>query len=183
MELNTSIATLNLGPVKTPAAGNASKTMLDVGTCSDMGQVRENNVDSVGMALELNLFVLSDGMGGMACGEVASRLTVDAVLAHCREAAVDPTATFLGAPLIEMSEASRRLASGIQLANQTVHSAALENETRLGMGATVVAVRRKNDRGSVLRTLEIAARTVCVTASWSASRRIIRWPLRCGAVK
>jgi serine/threonine protein phosphatase PrpC len=149
MELNTSIASLNLGAVKTATACNSSQEPLDVGTCSDMGQVRENNEDSVAMAPELSLFVLSDGMGGMACGEVASRLTVDTILTHCRQSAGDPTTIFLGPTLAGMSEVSRRLASAIQLANRTVHSAALENGARLGMGATVVAVRRKNDQLSI----------------------------------
>jgi protein phosphatase len=149
MELNTSMASLNLGPAKKPAASNAPNGALDIGTCSDTGQLRENNEDSIGWATELNLFVLSDGMGGMACGEVASRLTVDSVLAHCRAAADDPTANFLCAELPGMSDASRRLASAIELANQTVRRAALEIEARQGMGATVVAVRRKNDRLSI----------------------------------
>jgi serine/threonine protein phosphatase PrpC len=149
MELNTSMASLNLGRVKKSTASNAPPSALDVGACSDTGQLRENNEDSVGSAPELNLFVLSDGMGGMACGEVASRLTVDAVLAHCRAAAGDVAANFLCAEITGMSDASRRLASAIELANQTVRRAALENEARRGMGATVVAVRRENDRLSI----------------------------------
>jgi len=149
MELNTSMASLNLGTVKKAAASNPPQGALDVGTCSDTGQLRENNEDSVGVALELNLFVLSDGMGGMACGEVASRLTVDAVLAHCRAAAGDPAANFSCPAITAMSDSSRRLASAIELANQTVHTAALENGERIGMGATVVAARLKNDRLSI----------------------------------
>ena len=52
-------------------------TEIEFGARSDVGCVRENNEDSFRLAPEMNLFVLSDGMGGLASGEVASRLSVD----------------------------------------------------------------------------------------------------------
>ena len=50
---------------------------LEFGARTDTGRVRHNNEDSFLAAPEMNLFVLSDGMGGLSAGEVASRLTVD----------------------------------------------------------------------------------------------------------
>ena len=55
---------------------------LEFGAQSDTGCVRENNEDSYRAIPELRLFVLSDGMGGLAFGEVASRLAVDALVEH-----------------------------------------------------------------------------------------------------
>ncbi len=49
------------------------------GARSDTGRARENNEDSFALAPELNLFVLSDGMGGLAAGEVASKLASETV--------------------------------------------------------------------------------------------------------
>lgn len=37
---------------------------IEFGMRSDVGRARENNEDSFALAPELNLFVLSDGMGG-----------------------------------------------------------------------------------------------------------------------
>ena len=55
------------------------------GGVSDVGRVRTNNEDSYQILNTLNLFVLSDGMGGEAHGEVASALAVDTIVKYCTE--------------------------------------------------------------------------------------------------
>ena len=54
------------------------------GGVTNVGRVRTNNEDCFRIVEPLNLFVLSDGMGGEAHGEIASALAVDAVVKHCR---------------------------------------------------------------------------------------------------
>lgn len=124
----------------------AMQMEMDCGALSDTGCVRENNEDAYGLAPEMNLFVLSDGMGGLAFGEVASSLAVDAVLAHCRKADADPLLPLCGEPIGRVSAASNRLASAVRLANEIVHGAALQNGAPQQMGATVVAVRFAGER-------------------------------------
>jgi protein phosphatase len=124
-------------------------TEIEIGAQSDTGCVRENNEDSFGVAPEISLFVLSDGMGGLASGEVASRLAVDTILAHCREADTNPSLPLIGERVDGVSEISNRLASAVRLANQAVNNAARQSSSGQSMGATVVAVRFAAERMSL----------------------------------
>ncbi len=47
---------------------------FDAGGLSDQGRIRQNNEDAYKIEPSLDLFVLCDGMGGMAHGELASAL-------------------------------------------------------------------------------------------------------------
>lgn len=125
------------------------KMAIEFGARSDTGRVRESNEDSFRTAPETNLFVLSDGMGGQASGEVASRLATEAIVAHCREADKNLSLRFVGARIAGVSAASNRLASAIRFANAEVHRAAQQNAAQRGMGATVVAVWFVDERMSL----------------------------------
>jgi serine/threonine protein phosphatase PrpC len=149
MGRHSSFNSLELQPDKDPAACSAAGSQMDVGACSDVGRVRGNNEDYFLTAPEMNLHVLSDGMGGMASGEIASRLTVETIRTHCREANANPSMALVGKRIAGVSELSNRLASGIQLANQIVHKSVRETADHRKMGATVVAVQCMDGRMSI----------------------------------
>jgi PPM family protein phosphatase len=138
--------------------------LLDFGARSDTGRTRTNNEDNFKIAADLGLFILSDGMGGLESGEVASKLTVETVFAHCHDAESDPSLPLEGVRFEGASDTSNRLASAIQLANRIVRAAAGFNDAEGGsedenaksgapaprvMGATVVALQFSGDRVSV----------------------------------
>lgn len=99
--------------------------MLAVGATS-IGRVRQNNEDSWLLDEDLGLAIVADGMGGEACGEVASALTVRAIqeyFAQCSE--VEPRLP--------------ALRDAIRQAHQRVVAEAQSAAACQGMGSTVVA--------------------------------------------
>jgi PPM family protein phosphatase len=112
---------------------------IDASARTDLGRVRKNNEDAFRMDSEIELYVLSDGMGGQAHGEVASALAVETVVRHCREAKNDPDITLYGDGRPDLCEHSNRLLSAIRLANRRIFEAAAQDAAHEGMGATIVA--------------------------------------------
>src|SRR5580658_5366059 len=107
---------------------------------TDIGLVRTNNEDNFGFDLRRGIFVVCDGMGGAAAGEVASKIAVDTVLAYFRSDPGHPESPVLGRKFEGVSDQAAGLANAIQLANQAIQEAAAHNPNRSGMGSTIVAV-------------------------------------------
>ncbi|HMC32556.1 MAG TPA: Stp1/IreP family PP2C-type Ser/Thr phosphatase [Candidatus Angelobacter sp.] len=97
---------------------------------TDVGCVRANNEDNFGFDSRYGIFVVCDGMGGQAAGEVASKMGVDILLDYFRHEIAAGGQTVSG---------SASLASAIQLANQSIFAAGQEQNEHNGMGSTIVA--------------------------------------------
>jgi protein phosphatase len=105
---------------------------------SDVGRKRQGNEDSFCLAPEIGLYVVADGMGGHAAGEVASRLAVDAIREWmAKYLAGDETIAEATAP--GGSTGAKFLLSSIRLANRVIFDAAQSRRDYAGMGTTVVA--------------------------------------------
>lgn len=112
---------------------------IDSGGVTDVGRVRTNNEDCFRIVTALNLFVLSDGMGGEAHGEVASALAVETVVKHCLDAGTNPAARVLGQTQPGWSANTKRLSTALHLANKNIFKSAEEHPDQHGMGATLTA--------------------------------------------
>lgn len=99
---------------------------------SDQGRRRRNNEDSWFVDESLHVAVVADGMGGQACGEVASVLTVNTIEEIVSAASGDISPLEL-------------LKAAVRLANHRVISEAQFRPSCAGMGSTVVAVRWDGD--------------------------------------
>ena len=98
---------------------------------SDPGRVRRGNEDTCAASPEAGIFVICDGMGGAAAGEVASHLAAETLLNH-----FDPTET--ATPGYQKPQA--RLKAAIQAANHAVFEKSCSSPELAGMGTTLVAL-------------------------------------------
>ena len=100
---------------------------------SHIGLQRDNNEDTFALAPELGLFVIADGMGGLARGEVASRVAAEKLLAgaiaRCDPAFGPATATH-----------EEILTQAIKSAQAEIHGENAENLDKAPMGTTAAAV-------------------------------------------
>jgi PPM family protein phosphatase len=107
--------------------------LVEVAALTDVGRVRSANEDAFGLCPEAGLFVVCDGMGGAAAGEVASQTAVAAVT----EALCDP---------LLADNTRQALQSGIAEANRRVHSRADREPSLHGMGTTLVMLLVREGR-------------------------------------
>jgi len=119
------------------------------GGVTNVGRVRTNNEDCFRIVEPLYLYVLSDGMGGEAHGEIASALAVEMVVKHCQETENDPAMTIFGDMPAGWSEKTKRLSSAVHLANKSIYDSAQAHPEQRGMGATVTAAWIDGDRLSI----------------------------------
>jgi serine/threonine protein phosphatase PrpC len=99
---------------------------------SDVGCVREMNEDSFGLRSEDGLYVVCDGMGGGAAGEVASSLAVDAFLAQLEQTKLEKTPA--------ADDVTEAVEQAIQHANSLVLQRSRLSPEFRGMGTTLVAL-------------------------------------------
>jgi protein phosphatase len=112
---------------------------IEVAGKSDVGSVRKNNEDNFGYDTRYGIFVVCDGMGGQAAGEVASKMSVDVMLDFFRQSNgnLPPDARkFEG-----VSERANALGNAIAKANAAVYQESHKGQSEhAGMGSTIASV-------------------------------------------
>jgi protein phosphatase len=102
---------------------------------TDRGRRRRRNEDSFLVLEEDSLYVIADGMGGHAGGDVASKLAVDTIETLFR------SKQFPGLPHTTVPKRASELVLTIQAANAAIHDRACAEPPLEGMGTTLVSAR------------------------------------------
>ncbi len=118
----------------------ASRVTLDAWLVTDVGVVRDHNEDSAHMEAGKGFFIVADGMGGHAAGEVASAMAVETVKKTLEESGAEIEA-FKKAP----SDQGRRnlvqlLQNAVLAAHQAVYQRGQAEQDKAGMGTTLDVV-------------------------------------------
>lgn len=122
---------------------------LKSGGVSDLGLERKVNEDSYYLDRDNNLFIVADGMGGHAAGEVASRISVDTVVDFIKTMVKEKTVNWPFEFNEELSSVANGLINAVQLANQAVGQAVVEDPQRAGMGSTIVALLIEDEQAYI----------------------------------
>ena len=104
-----------------------SELRYAVAAVSDCGSSRPSNEDAFGYSAEHGVYVVCDGMGGAAAGEVASAMAVEEVMHLLSNRNITM-------PLEHAVEGA------IRAANESIHLRAEDNPQLEGMGTTLVGL-------------------------------------------
>ena len=107
---------------------------------TDVGKKRNHNEDNFSIIEESGLYIVADGMGGHASGEVASQMAVDAMKEFFLATAQDPERTWPYKMDRSKGYEENRLITGIKLANLRIYETAQRDAGKRGMGTTIVTM-------------------------------------------
>ncbi|MDQ3486340.1 MAG: protein phosphatase 2C domain-containing protein [Acidobacteriota bacterium] len=108
---------------------------------TDAGLRRSSNEDSHAARPDIGLFLVADGMGGHAAGEVASGVVVESVAAFIEETAgADSNRTWPFPFEPALSLEANRLKAAFRLANRRLAAAIADSHDLRGMATTASAI-------------------------------------------
>ncbi|MCG3174714.1 MAG: Protein phosphatase PrpC [Myxococcota bacterium] len=105
-----------------------------------VGMKRTHNEDSLQLMPEHRLFMVADGMGGHASGEVASRMAVDTISHFFRANLEDTEITWPYKGDKNRPFECNLIDVGVKLANARIFETSQNDSRYRGMGTTVVAI-------------------------------------------
>ena len=119
---------------------------------TDVGNVREHNEDNFLVDKKLSLFIVADGMGGHAAGEVASAIAVRTIheeIKRERDLLTDFLAGARGASRVTNKDILALMEHAVQRACARIHEEAQADAQKRGMGTTLSALIILGTRGFI----------------------------------
>jgi PPM family protein phosphatase len=118
---------------------------IEVAGETNVGRKRNHNEDNFAIMADYGLFIVADGMGGHASGEVASKMAVDSMQEFFSQTQDDPERTWPYKMDRSKGYEENRLITGIKLANLRIYETAQRESKKRGMGTTFVSICTAND--------------------------------------
>lgn len=113
---------------------------IEVAGETNVGMKRNHNEDNFSIIEDSGLYIVADGMGGHASGEVASKMAVDSLKEFFAATAQDPERTWPYKMDRSKGYEENRLITGIKLANLRIYETAQRDSGKRGMGTTIVVL-------------------------------------------
>ncbi len=113
---------------------------IEISGHTHVGMKRNHNEDNFLLLPEERLFVVADGMGGHASGEVASKIAIDEMAEFFKLTGADSDVTWPYKMDKSRNYDENRLAVGIKLANSRIFEKSSTDQKLKGMGTTIVSV-------------------------------------------
>jgi protein phosphatase len=107
---------------------------------TNVGMKRSHNEDNFAVIEDDHLYVVADGMGGHASGEVASQMAIDTLRDFFKATSADPEATWPYKMDKSRGYEENRLITSVKLANLRIFEAAQRDAKLRGMGTTLVGI-------------------------------------------
>ncbi len=118
----------------------AGPLRIEVAGETNVGMKRNHNEDNFSVIEENGLYIVADGMGGHASGEVASQMAVESLKEFFAATQQDPERTWPYKMDRSKGYEENRLITGIKLANLRIYESAQRDAGRKGMGTTLVTM-------------------------------------------
>jgi serine/threonine protein phosphatase PrpC len=149
---------------------------------TDVGRRRQLNEDAFLCDDELGLWIVADGMGGHAAGEVASQEAVDTVYGMVKKGR--PMLTDRHGPEALARAATRIIEGAVQAATYFVYALAELDAQKSGMGTTISALFAVGDFGITAQVGD--SRVYRVRASQAEQltedHTLVNWQLKQGLI-
>jgi serine/threonine protein phosphatase PrpC len=119
---------------------------------TDVGKVRDHNEDNFLVDKKLSLFIVADGMGGHAAGEIASAIAVRTVhdeIRRDKEMLDDYASGATGATKVTRKDIIALIEHAVQRACSKIHEEAVADSNKRGMGTTLSALLVAGDQAFI----------------------------------
>ena len=127
-------------------ADTSRSPRLDAFGLTDVGRARKKNQDCYAVLPHLRSYMVADGMGGVAGGEIASRMALESI----REMLEDSETTWPGGySHARRSSRVESFVAGVQLANARIYARGCREPALRGMGTTFAGILFSDDHAVI----------------------------------